>query len=136
VYKCIHFEIHELVSRRIYEDHGELAWELLDDRLLITIDRLRERYGKTTINNYHWGGNRQWSGLRTPDSPYYTPYSQHTFGRAADCLFRDYTAQAVRTHILNNPGHTDFMYITSVERGTSWLHIDTRNCNRIKAFYP
>ena len=80
MYKCEHFAIHELVPPHVFEQRGEKAWELLDDRLLVTLDRLRERYGSMTVNNYYWGSDREWSGLRTNDSPYYSPYSQHTFG--------------------------------------------------------
>ncbi len=93
MYTCQHFAIHELVPPHVYQDRGEAAWQLLDERLLITLDKLRIRYGPTTVNNYYWGSEREWSGLRTVDSPYYRPYSQHTFGRAADCLFQNRTAE-------------------------------------------
>lgn len=59
----------------------------MDERLLTTLDRLCTRFGPITVNNYYWGHEREWSGLRTADSPFYSPFSQHTFGRAADCLF-------------------------------------------------
>jgi hypothetical protein len=51
MYKCNHFSVHELVPRSVFEKRGERAWQLLDERLLITLDRLRERYGSTTVNN-------------------------------------------------------------------------------------
>lgn len=109
MYKCEHFSIHELVPPHVFHKRGEKAWELLDERLLITLDRLRSRYGQMTINNYHWGKDREWSGLRTSDSPYYSALSQHSFGRAADCLFAKKSAekfvriswQTRRTMILN-----------------------------------
>jgi len=136
IYKCEHFIIEELVPPKVYDDRGHKAWELMDERMLITLDNLRDRYGSMTINNWKWGGDRQWSGLRTPDSPYYSPYSQHTFGRAADCIFKDVTAEEVRQDILNNRDHDDFELIESIELDVSWLHFDVRNCNRIKAFSP
>ena len=134
IYICRFFEIQELVPSRVFHERGRKAWELLDDRLLITLDLLRERYGSITINNWHWDGSREWSGLRTPDSPYYSPYSQHTFGRAADCLFAQVAAADVRQDILSNPDHSDFRLIGSVELGVAWLHFDVRNCERIKTF--
>lgn len=136
MYKPTHFAIHELVPPAVFKERVEKAWELLDDRLLITLDRLRERYGPMTINNYYWGGNREWSGLRTPDSPYGSQYSQHRFGRAADSLFKNVSADEVRRDILAFPGSWHFHMIGSVELGVSWLHIDTRNCDRIMTYYP
>lgn len=136
MYKCKHFSIHELVPPNVFNDRKEKAWELLDERLLITLDKLRERYGSITVNNYYWGKEREWSGLRTPDSPYYSPFSQHTFGRAADCLFANKSAEEVRQEILASPSDPDFELIGSVELGVSWLHFDVRNCERIKTYYP
>jgi hypothetical protein len=136
MYRCEHFAIHELVPPHVYQERGERAWELLDERLLVTLDRLRRRFGSITVNNYHWGRDREWSGLRTKDSPFYSPFSQHTFGRAADCLFSGKTAEEVRQDILNHPDSPDFELIGSIELGVSWLHFDVRNCDRIKTYRP
>ena len=136
VYKCQHFAIQELVPPNVYKDRGDLAWELLDEALLRTLDRLRKRYGPVIVNDYKWTGDREWSGLRTPDSPYYSPYSQHTFGRAADCLFEHVSVQEVRKDILVRPEYRTFELINSVEMGVSWLHFDVRNCGRIKTYTP
>ena len=136
MYKCTHFAIHELVPPHVFEQRGELAWELLDERLLLTLDRLRERYGYMTVNNYYWGKDREWSGFRTQDSPYYSAYSQHSFGRAADCLFQNISAEEVRKDILASPNDPVFELIGSLELGVSWLHFDVRNCDRIKTYYP
>ncbi len=135
-YKCNHFAIHELVPESVFEARGEKAWELLDDRMLITLDRLRDRYGKMTINNWYWGGSREFSGLRVFGCPYFSPYSQHTFGRAADPVFAETTAEQVRQDFLNNPDDECFEYINSIELGVSWFHFDTRNCTRIKTYTP
>lgn len=136
MYRCSHFAIHELVPPNVFHARSENAWELLDERLLITLDRLRERYGSITVNNWYWGREREWSGLRTKDSPYYSDYSQHTFGRAADCLFSDRTSERVRQDILANPNDPAFELIGSIELGVSWLHFDVRNCERIKSYHP
>ncbi|OIO70695.1 MAG: hypothetical protein COW19_10975 [Zetaproteobacteria bacterium CG12_big_fil_rev_8_21_14_0_65_55_1124] len=136
MYKCSHFKIQELVPPAIFEARGEKAWELLDERLLITLDRLRDRFGPITVNNWHSGKDREWSGLRTKESPYYSATSQHSFGRAADCLFSHTDAESVRQEILAAPDDKTFELIGSVELGTSWLHFDVRNCKRIKTYYP
>lgn len=136
MYKCTHFEIHELVPRHIYKLRGEKAWQLLDDRLLLTLDLLRERFGNMIVNNWKWGGDREWSGLRTPESPYYSPTSQHTFGRAADIIFKEVSAAAVRGEILRAVNDPIFNSIRSIEMDVSWLHFDVRNCSRILTYSP
>jgi hypothetical protein len=93
---------------------------------------LRDEYGPMTVNNYHWGGDRSWSGLRDPSSHYYSPFSQHTYGRAADIIFQDFHTEKVRQDIFDTPSR--FPYITGIELATSWLHIDVRNHEGIKKF--
>ena len=132
MYKCKHFKIHELVPKHIYETRGEKAWELLDERGLRTLDRLRDRFGVATVNNYIYGGGREWSGLRTKDSPYYSPTSQHSFGRAFDVIFKKVDAETVRQYILSH--RNEFSYITALELDVSWLHFDVRNTDSIKVF--
>ena len=130
MYKCKHFKAHELVPPAIYDKFGERSFMFLDDRLLKLCDALREEFGSATINNYKWGGDRVASGLRSPDSPYYSPTSQHSFGRAVDILFKDYSAERVRSDIKDDStiwqNGTGLNSIT-LEDGVSWLHIDIRN---------
>jgi len=134
MYQPEFFSLQELVPKSVYEARGERAWELLDDRLLITLDELRRAFGSITVNTWHKGGNRYWSGLRTEESPYGTEFSQHRFGRAADCLFNHSDINDVRNAILEAPEL--FPLINSVELDTSWLHFDVRNCDRIKTYKP
>jgi len=136
MYQCSFFSLHELVPEEVYLERGDKAWESLDERMLITLDKLRERYGLMTVNNWYWGGRRQWSGLRIPGSPDYKPYSQHTFGRAADCLFENISAEEVRQDILSMPDDDSFRLISSLELEVSWLHFDVRNCDRVKTYTP
>lgn len=135
-YRCRHFSLHELLPPDVYYKRGEMGWQLLDERLLRSIDALRDRYGPMTVNNWRWGGNREWSGLRTPDSTYYSLYSQHTFGRAADCLFVEISSEEVRREILDYPDDEAHKLIQSVELDVDWLHIDVRNCDRIMTYRP
>jgi len=134
MYKCKHFNIWELVPKQVYHDRGDKAWALLDVNMLMTIDFLRERFGKITINDWYWNGRNQWRGLRTSDSPYYSKYSQHSFGRAFDLIFHETTAEKVRQDIKDNPNLFGYRSITSYEEGTSWLHIDNRNTQRLLTF--
>jgi len=129
-----YFKIHELVPRKMYEKYGEAAWRYVDPRLIETIDLLKEHFnlGTMTINNYYWGGNREWSGIRTPESTNYSYGSQHSFANAFDMVFSDYTAEEVRNYIINNPNI--FIYIKGLELGVSWVHLDVRNEDKLVLF--
>ena len=134
--KSKYFKAHELVPEHIYNERGLKSWELLDPRLIETIDALKEQFnvGTMTINNYFWNGDRHWSGLRTPGSKYYSETSQHSFGRAIDAVFSDYTAEEVRLYVIDNP--KQFPHIKGIELGIDWFHCDLRNSNERKMFYP
>ena len=129
-----HFKIHELVPRKMYERYGDKAWRYVDVRLIETIDILKEHFnlGTMTINNYYWDGSREWSGIRTPESPNYSYGSQHSYANAFDIVFSDYTAKEVRNYIINNP-HI-FKYVKGLELGVSCLHLDIRNEDMIILF--
>ena len=131
MYKCRYFDIQELVSPDCYSDRGDKAWELLDVSMLMGIDQLRDEYGPMIVNDWSTGGRRKHSGLRQADSPFFSPYSQHSFGRAVDCFFLDTTVSKVRKDILENNGRFG---ICGIELNVNWLHVDWRNCTPTKAF--
>lgn len=142
MYKSTHFAPHEVVPKHIYEARGTKSYQCIDERLLRLADRLRDLFNcSLTINNYKWGGDRQWSGLRTSNSPYYSPTSQHTFGRALDIIVKDYTADQARTMVKQWSSEGKFTDIgvdsITMEEGVGWLHIDIRNNNKgINTFKP
>lgn len=125
--KSKYFKIYELVDKDTYSKYGVKAWKFLDDRAIQMLDKIKEQFseGTATVNNYYWKGDRQWSGLRTTKSTYYSPYSQHTFGRAFDVVFSDYTSDEVRKYILDN--RDEFPLITRIEGDVYWLHFDVAN---------
>ena len=126
-YKPKYFKVHELVDHWTYEKYGDGSLKFLDPRILITIDNVRAFLGKPiTVNNWKWGGPREWSGLRTPKSPYYSRYSQHTHGRAIDFLVSGMTPAEVDKKILDNSEL--FPYLTRMEKDRpTWTHIDCAN---------
>jgi hypothetical protein len=134
MYKCKYFKLKELVPPKIFDKYGERAWGFLDDRALITIDALRKKFGKITINDYSWGGPNKYRGFRPYNSNVGAIYSQHKFGRAFDCVFVSITAEEVRVYIKENP--EEFPYVNSMEEDVTWLHFDCRNCNRILTYKP
>jgi hypothetical protein len=125
--KSKYFKVHEIVPKKMYEKYGEKSWRYVDVRLIETIDILKEHFnlGTMTINNYYWNGNREWSGIRTPESKWYSYGSQHSFANAIDAIFSDYSAQEVRNYIIDNK-HI-FKHVKGLELGVSWLHFDVRN---------
>ena len=129
-----YFKIHELVPRKIYNSYKEKAWKFINPSLISTLDSLKEHFpdGTITINNYVWGGNRQWSGWRLPESDNYSETSQHSLGNAADCVFSSYNVEDVRKFIIDNPKL--FPYVKGIELGVSWLHIDVRNTEHLIKF--
>lgn len=126
--------IPELLYKRL-EKHTQVMIGLIDDRLIRADQILRHKFGPVTINNWWNGGPRTWSGLRLPESPVYSPNSQHTFGRASDKIFRDVSAEEVRKYI-----EQDWKYlgITCIEANVNWVHSDIRNTqmNELLIVYP
>lgn len=108
---------------RMYEKRPHILIGLLDRRLIAADQELRQHFGPVTINNWWNGGNRNWSGIRTYNSPYFSPTSQHSFGRASDKLFRDATAEEVREFI---KATWENLGITCIEDRVSWVHSDIR----------
>lgn len=160
MYKCKHFKLDELVPPEILDQVKDKPWKgwcMFDDRALITLDKLQEKYGTTTVNNYKWGGNRKYSGFRPHNcvicdkcsncwaynvqfndncpkcdsyefKPLGSKFSQHKFGRGFDLIFKHESAEKVREYVLS---HSDeFPFITAIELGVSWFHFDTRNMDR------
>lgn len=123
--KSKYFKIHELVPASLNGIvHEDLLWNMLDDKLIFSIDAIKNKFnsGTMTINNYKWGGDRGWSGIRTKNSSYYSETSQHSIGKAIDAVFSDYTVKEIRDYILEN--QDEFPYIGGIEMGVDWLHVD------------
>ena len=133
--KSKYFRIEELVPKELYDVLGEkMCWKLFDDRLIEMLDKIKEKFpdGSMTVNNWVWGGDRNWSGLRLPGKPYYSPTSQHSLGKAIDAVFSAYTAEEVRHGIMANI--EEFPYIKGIEDDVSWLHVDVRDRQELLVF--
>jgi len=127
------FAVHELVPEELYNRFGDGAMRFVSPLLVETINVIKRRFpkGTITINNYKWGGSRNWSGVRTANSPYYSPTSLHTFGMAADMVFNSYNTDEVREYIIDNPD--EFPHVKGIEIA-EWLHIDVRNADKLAVF--
>lgn len=128
-----HFELEELVPPETFKLLGEKAWWLLDTLILWTIDQMRERYNRTfTVNNWKSGGPFDERGWRPATTKEGKDHSQHRYGRAIDGDVEGMPADEVRADILTHPDDPAFQYITCLETGISWVHLDRRNWNREK----
>ena len=106
-----------------YEKKPHRLIAMLDSRMIKGDQLLRDKFGSVTINNWWNKKNRNWSGIRTPDSSYYSFTSQHSWGRASDKLFKLATAEEVRQYIKDN--HIELGF-TCIEDNVSWVHSDCR----------
>jgi hypothetical protein len=120
----------EYIPKELYIQYkgkeNRLMW-MLDKRLVESDQKLRDKFGSVTINDWWNGGDRNYSGIRLPDSPYYSFTSQHTWGRASDKIFKDAMATEVRSYIKSN-----YLYlgITCIEDNVTWVHSDVRYTQR------
>lgn len=131
-YKPKHFSIRELVDPQTFAIRGEKAFELFRPQALITIDLIRDRYGKpVTINDWHAKGQFTMRGYRPLTTGTGAAYSQHRLGNAFDFDVLGMTAEEVRQDIRKNPDDKAFAFITAVELDVTWVHIDFRNTERI-----
>lgn len=129
-YRCKFFIIQELVSPRIHEARGDRAWEMLDAGLLRAVDRLREKFGRIKINDWHNGGPFDSSGMRNWDDPEGAKYSDHKYGRAFDLKPLETPVKKVYDYIRAH--EWEFPEITVLEdiaHTPSWLHVGARNHN-------
>jgi hypothetical protein len=134
MYKPQHFAGHELFDQNYYHeilsDLGGRTFILYDDRVLITADRLRKRFGPIVVNDWKWGGGFNFRGFRPPGCTVGAAYSQHRFGRALDMDPQSITAEEIRADIIAKPNEATYEYITAIETDISWLHYDVRNHNK------
>jgi len=127
--KSKYFAIYELVPKELYElVHEDVLWRMVPEGIITFIDKLKEKFheGSMTINNYFWGGDRNWSGLRLIGSKYYSKTSRHSSFDAVDIVFSKYDSADVRKYVLDN--QDEFTEIGGIEDfdGMTWLHGDIR----------
>ena len=134
-YRPKYFKLYELVPKELYTKYKDWhiedrLWNIFDERLLYSLDQVREHYGKMTMNTWWWkGGIHQYRGYRPGDCPIGAELSQHKFGRGGDLVPQEVTGQEIRDDIKKNPWSQGFEFITCIEDfpGMGWVHIDTRS---------
>lgn len=116
----------ETYNKYINKPHYLLG--LINPNIVKIDQKIRDRHGAITINNWFTGGHRQWSGLRTPKSTYYSWMSQHgMYVNASDSLSAYSTAEEVRQDIKDNyEKEYKPLGLTCIEGGVGWVHKDCR----------
>lgn len=129
IYQPTYFPIEELVNEDLFlqfKDNSQILYSLFDLNLLQGLDWIRRLCGPAIINNWESGGKRQWSGLRTMQSPYYRPQSMHSVGQAVDLHFTDISAADVRQKLKAFEKHDFIPFWHRIEDDVSWTHLDTK----------
>lgn len=141
IYKPIYFDLEELVCPHVFKKYGNTAWQFFDSRLLITIDKIRERIGKPVfINDWNEGGKLDERGFRciqcdtvnraiAENKLYVSP---HMTGQAVDFDVQGLLAEEVRQWIIKNQNL--WPYPIRLEAGVSWIHVDTRDAEQGKVY--
>lgn len=128
MYKCVFFQLKELVPPDVYKKYGDFAWCFFDENILKDLDTIREHHNSPIyINNWHLGGNLRNCGLRSnlyENTKLYC--SAHLMGKAFDLhstnnrklytdiheLFRQGKLKAIKR--IESPETTKY----------GWIHID------------
>ncbi len=137
-YKCEYFKIYELVDRQTYLKYGEEAWMFFNPLALMSLDGIRKFFNiPVKVNDWKWGGDFQFRGLRPVYYQYGAIYSQHRYGNGFDSDVGDISAEEVRRRIIENKDSELLRHITCIESNVNWLHFDCRNISdRIRIVGP
>lgn len=123
------FDLVEYMPKAVFEQFGNRCTWFLDTKLINVVQLLRDQYGPITINDWHQGGNYEYSGFRPQWSSVGAAYSQHRFGRAADLKFANHTVKEVYEDIIDNKRiwlERGLTTLENVRHTPTWLHIDVR----------
>lgn len=129
-----HFKVEELVPPDIAKSlEAWRIWLLFDARILWTLDAIRDLYGRPiTVNNWTTGGNLTLRGWRPADAnlvPGVT-VDQHKYGRAVDFNIDGVDPKKFCDDVLKITSQYEYNFITGLELGKTWNHIDCRNFDK------
>jgi uncharacterized protein YcbK (DUF882 family) len=126
----IYFKSFELVPADIFSLYGDNSFYFMDTRILWTIDQLRKYYNKIiTVNNWKSGGSFSQRGYRN-DPNTGAKFSAHRFGRACDFDIQGTTSEEFRNMVRAGKLKEQLKYITRIEEGVNWVHIDVAGLPR------
>lgn len=137
-----YFKPYEVVSKLVYTRYKDESIRFMDNRLLETLDIIREILGvPLVVNDWYWGGKNQQRGLRENvcqivKSKGNTLYlSAHCAGRGFDAVSAKMSAEQMRKKIVVNA--YKLPYPIRMENNVTWLHVDLNmlpNAHKITLF--
>jgi hypothetical protein len=122
-----HLKPEDLVPPAMFKAEGADSVRRFDPRILEAADLLVDRYGPCIINGLYNGKKYTQSGFRT-DMTVGAPKSAHRVGKALDLKFLHVGAVKIRSDIRDGLLPELKGLVTRIENGTSWLHIDRKEC--------
>lgn len=134
-----YFVIEELVDHETFCLLGDNAIKLFDEKLIETIDAIREILDTPLIcNNWHWGGNRSNCGFRSQKCNMGATKSYHKLGLAVDLISTKMTAKEMREKLKEN--EDSLPYPIRIEKWDDngeidWLHIDLGDTKGNKIYF-
>lgn len=134
-----YFKTQELVDKEVYELIGDNAVNLLDERLIETIDAVREILDVPLIcNDWQWGGTRTQCGYRSAKSKVGAKKSFHKQGLAVDLYSKEMSAKEMRRRIKEY--EDELPYPIRIEKWDAngeitWLHIDLGDTQGDKIYF-
>jgi len=137
-----YFALEELVCPHVFEKYKIRAWMFLDQRLLTTIDTIRDRLGHSIyVNDWVMGGTYDERGLRCLRCDLVKAkiqvgeiyMSAHCFGKALDFSVSGLNAEEVRLWIVARAGW--WPYPIRLEKDVDWIHLDVWDSNTDQKVY-
>ena len=131
------FYLDEFIPPDIYSERGEKAIALIDHRIVLAAQFLRETIGKPMIINNWWrGGKFTKRGLRRWNETTGARWSQHKYGRGFDFHISGMTPSQIHSIILQNEemliNHQLITVLEDLRDTTTWVHCDCRFTNSEK----
>jgi hypothetical protein len=132
IYRPQFFKLEELVCQHVFNKFGEMSWQFLDDKTVVTIDWVRRTLNKPiTVNNWKEGGEFDERGLRciqcnlvkTKCIAGQVYVSPHILGRAYDFDVQGMDANDVRLWLAVNKDKLP--YPIRLEKDVNWVHLDS-----------
>jgi hypothetical protein len=135
-YKPRHFILQELVCQHVFNKYGEIALTFFDEKLLLTLDLLRDQLGAIYINNWDSEGEYSQRGLRCSLCQLVQDVFKkgelfmdpHAEGQAVDFDVEGKTASEIRLWIAKNANILP--YPVRLESNVDWCHLDIRDAGQ------
>ncbi len=124
------FVVQEFINPEAYAKDGDKSISLIDPKLIIIAQWVRDDIGKSiTINNWHSGGIFKESGLRDKNTGTGAKGSQHKLGKAIDPKIAGMTGKMWYDYVKSNVVELYALGLRRIEHyslATTWCHMDTK----------